>query len=259
MWAPGFCGVSGETDLVRSVFLYLGIKMKVLLISGSDDLSKTISIILKVRWPELSLLRSIEERESIEQIYRELPDIVMLNLDSGNIDHFDIIGQIRSFSPVPLIVLSSSDDVMDKIRALEMGADDWIHPSAIPMEFIAKVNAVLRRCINHSNNHFQSFLHGKLSIDHDTHQVCVSGKTHKLTPIEYKLLSLLVNNEGRVVTRADLLHTIWGPDYRADPAFLKKYIHSLRSKLEEHSSNPEIILNERGVGYIFTPHHDSTN
>ena len=214
---------------------------------------------MKVRWPELSLLQSIEERESIEQIYRELPDIVMLHLDSGTIDYFTLIVQIRSFSPVPLIVLSSSDDVIDKIRALEMGADDWIDPSAIPMEFIAKVNAVLRRCINHSNNHCQSFLHGKLRINYDTHKICVSGKTQKLTPIEYKILSLLVNNEGKIVTRADLLHAVWGPDYRADPAFLKKYIHSLRSKLEEHPANPEIILNERGVGYIFTPKCDSTN
>ena len=233
--------------------------MKVLLISGSDELLNTISVILKVRWPELNLIQSIEVRESVEQIYRELPDIVMLYLDSGTIKHFDLIGQIRSFSPVPIIVLSLSDNVIDKVRALEMGADDWIDPSAMPMEFIAKVNAVIRRCINYSNNHFQSFLHGKLSIDYDTHHVCVSGKTQKLTPIEYKILSLLINNEGRIVTRADLLHAVWGPDYRADPAFLKKYIYSLRSKLEEHSSKPEIILNERGVGYIFTPRHDSTN
>ncbi len=233
--------------------------MKVLLIGGSDELSKTISIILKVRWAELNLLQSIEVRESIEQIYRELPDIVMLHLDSGTIDYFDLIVQIRSFSPVPLIVLSSSDDVIDKIRALEMGADDWLNPSTIPMEFIAKVNAVLRRCINYSNNHSQCFLNGKICLDCDKHQVCISGTTHKLTPIEYKILSLLVNNEGKIVTRADLLHAVWGPDYRADPAFLKKYIYSLRSKLEEHPHQPKVILNERGMGYIFTPHHDSTN
>jgi len=233
--------------------------MKALVIGGSQNLAQNISIILKVRWPELTLLHSIEAKESVEQIYREQPDIVMLHLDSEIADSFDLIGQIRSFAPVPLIVLSSSDDVMDKVRALEIGADDWIDPSAIPMEFIAKVNAVLRRCIHHSSNHSQSFLHGRLSIDYDTHQVCVSGKTYKLTPIEYKILSLLVNNEGRIVTRTDLLHSVWGPDYRADPAFLKKYIHSLRSKLEEQPHKPEVILNERGVGYIFTPHPDSTN
>jgi len=233
--------------------------MKVLIITVSQNLAQDISIILKVRWPELTLLHSIEARESVEQIYREQPDIVMLHLDSEIADSFDIIGQIRSFSPVPLIVLSSSDDVIDKVRALEMGADDWIDPSAIPMEFIAKVNAVLRRCIHHSSSHSQSFLRGKLSIDYDTHQVCVSGMAQKLTPIEYKILSRLVNSEGRIVASEDLLHNVWGPDYRADPAFLKKYIYSLRCKLEEHPHKPEVILNERGVGYIFTPHHDSTN
>ena len=233
--------------------------MKVLLISQSDLLLKTVSVILKVRWPELILLQSIEARESVEQIYRELPDIVMLHLDSNIADSFDLIAQIRSFSSVPLIVLSLSDDVIDKVRALEMGADDWLNPSAIPMEFIAKVNAVLRRCIHHNNDHFQSFLHGKMRIDCDKHEVCILGNTHKLTPNEYKILSLLVNNEGRLVTREDLLHSVWGPDYRADPTFLKKYIHNLRSKLEEYPHKPEVILNERGVGYIFTPHHDSTN
>jgi len=233
--------------------------MKALVIGGSQNLAQDISIILKVRWPELTLLHSIEVRESLEQIYREQPDIVMLHLDSEIANSFDLIGQIRSFSSVPLIVLSSSDDIIDKVRALEMGADDWIDPSTIPMEFIAKVNAVLRRCTHHSSNHFRSFLHGKLSIDYDSHQICVSGKIKKLTPIEYKILSQLVNNEGRIVTRADLLHSVWGPDYRADPAFLKKYIHSIRSKLEEHPANPQVILSERGVGYIFTPHHNSTN
>ena len=233
--------------------------MKVLVITGSQNLAQDISIILKVRWPELTLLHSIEAKESVEQIYRHQPDIVMLHLDSEIADSFDIIGQIRSFSSVPLIVLSSSDDVIDKVRALEMGADDWIDPSAIPMEFIAKVNAVLRRCIHHSSSHSQSFLRGKLSIDYDTHQVRVSGMALKLTPIEYKILSLLVNSEGRIVTSEDLLHNVWGPDYRADPAFLKKYIHSLRCKLEDHPHKPEVILNERGVGYIFTPHHNSTN
>lgn len=223
--------------------------MKALLVGDSEDLSQTISLILKVRWPQLTLVHALEAREGMELIYREQPDIVMLHLDSAAVDCFDLISQIRSFSDVPLIILSEKNDVMDKIRALEMGADDWIAPSSIPMEFIAKVNAILRRRSPRSNAHISSFFDGKLSINFATREVCALGRPVKLTPIEYKILCQLVRNEGSVVSRADLLHSVWGPDYRADPEFLKKYIYRLRSKVEEEPTKPKIILNERGIGY----------
>ena len=236
--------------------------MKALLVSGSKDLSQNISLILKVRWPELSLVHATEARESIELVYRERPDIVMLQLPersegSASLDCFDLISQIRSFADVPIIVLSQSDDVMDKVRALEMGADDWIAPSSIPMEFIAKVNALLRR-YSHKDTGISSFLDGKLSINYAAHKVCVLGKPVHLTPIEYKILCQLARNEGSIVSCASLLHNVWGPDYRADPEFLKKYIFRLRSKVEEDPAKPKIIQTERGVGYIFIPSSSST-
>jgi len=225
--------------------------MKVLVVGGSRDLAQDISLILKVRWPELSLVQATEAREGIELICREQPHIVMLHLDSAALDCFDLISQIRSFSDVPLIVLSQSDDVVDKVRALEMGADDWIAPSSIPMEFIAKVTAILRRCSANAEEQGASFLDGKLRINYATHEVCVSGRLVKLTPIEYKILYQLVKNGGSVVSQANLLHSVWGPNYGADPEFLKKYIYRLRSKVEEDPAAPKIILTERGVGYIF--------
>ena len=231
--------------------------MKTLLFGGSKDLSQTISLILKVRWPELVLLHATESREVIELIYREQPDIVMLQHGVASVDCFDLISQVRSFSDVPIIVLSQSDDVVDKIRALEMGADDWIAQSSVPMEFIAKVNAVLRRCLPRSNDRVSRFLNGEVSINYATRQVRVSGKQVKLTPIECKILRRLVRNEGSVVSCIDLLHSAWGPDYQADPEFLKKYIYRLRSKVEEDPANPQIILTERGAGYTFIAPCDS--
>ncbi len=225
--------------------------MKVLVVGGSRDSAQDISLILKVRWPQLSLVQATEAREGIELIHREQPDIVGLHLDSAALDCFDLISQIRSFSDVPLIVLSQSDDVVDKVRALEMGADDWIAPSSIPMEFIAKVTAILRRCAANAKEQVSSFLDGKLRINYATHEVCVSGRPVKLTPIEYKLLCQLVKNGGSVVSQVNLLQSVWGPNYGADPEFLKKYIYRLRSKVEEEPAAPKIILTERGVGYIF--------
>jgi two-component system KDP operon response regulator KdpE len=231
--------------------------MKVLFVGDSEELLQAISIILKVRWRQLSLIHATEARHATELIHNEQPDIVMLQIDAASPDGFDLIGQIRSFSEVPLIALSQSKDVMDKVRALEMGADDWIPPSS-PMEYIAKVNAILRRCSPLGDSYTASFLCGKLTINYATHDVYVNGKPVELTPIEYNILCQLVRNEGSVVGHKNLLNTIWGPHYGAAPEFLKKYIHRLRSKIEEDPAHPKIICTRRGVGYIFITAPDST-
>jgi two-component system KDP operon response regulator KdpE len=231
--------------------------MKVLFVGCSEELLQAMSIILKVRWRELSLIHATEARQATELIYKEQPDIVMLQVDAASPDDFELISQIRSFSEVPLIALSQSKDVMDKVRALEMGADDWIPPSS-PMEYIAKVNAILRRCSPLGDGYTASFLCGKLSINYATHDVYVNGKLVDLTPIEYKILYQLVRNEGRVVGHTNLLNSVWGPHYEAGPEFLKKYIHRLRSKIEIDPADPKIICTRRGVGYIFITTSDST-
>jgi DNA-binding response OmpR family regulator len=228
--------------------------MRVLVVSCSQDLIQDISFILKIRWPDLSLVYVDEAAESLELIHREQPDVVMFHpseqcLEAPSPNCFDLISQMRSFSDAPLIVISQSDDVMDKVKALDMGADDWVPPSFVPMEFIAKVNAILRRRSN--NNHTASFLlHGKLSVNYDTRQVCISGKPVKLTPIQYKLLCHLIKNEGRVCSAAELLQHVWGPNYGDDRELLKLSVYRLRSRIEEDPSNPEIIFNERGIGYV---------
>jgi len=229
-------------------------EMKVLVVSYSQDLSQAISPILKVRWPDLSLVCAGEARESLELVHREQPDIVMFHLSERRegappLDCFDIITQVRSFSDVPLIVISQSDDIMDKVKALDMGADDWMSPSFIPMEFIAKVNAILRR--RSANIHDVSFfLNGKLSINYAARQVHISGKPVKLTPMQYKLLCHLAENQGRVVSNAELLQHVWGPNYGDARELLKLSVYRLRSKIEADPSNPEIIFNERGIGYV---------
>jgi len=231
--------------------------MKVLFVGDSEELLQAMSIILKVRWRELSLIHATEARQATELIHKEHPDIVMLQVDAASPDDFDLIVQIRSFSEVPLIALGQSKDVMDKVRALETGADDWIPPSS-PMEYIAKVNAILRRCSPLSDSYTASFLCGKLSINYATHDVFVNGKPVGLTPIEYKILCQLVRNEGSVVGHTNLLNSVWGPNYGAAPEFLKKYIYRLRSKIEEDPADPKIICTKRGVGYIFITVSDST-
>lgn len=228
--------------------------MKVLVVGQSQGLSQAVASILKVRWADLTLVHASEVGENLELIHREQPDIIMFHFPERSEgapppDCFDIITRIRSFSDVPIIVISQSYDVMDKVKALEMGADDWVSPSFIPMEFIAKVNVILRR--RSPNNHDVSLsLNGKLSINYATHQVCVSGKPVKLTPIQYKLLCHLIKNQGRVCSSVELLQHVWGPKYSDERELLKLSVYRLRSKIEENPSNPEIIFNERGIGYV---------
>ena len=224
--------------------------MKVLLVSDSEELSRTIPLVLRVRWPNLSLSCTSEARECLQIIHREQPCLALLYLDSAPEGCFALISEIRSFSDVPLIVISQRDDVMDKVRALEMGADEWIVQSSVPMEFIAKVNALLRRCQPPGNSCMLSCLGGKLSIDSCTHHVAVLGKEVKLTPIEYKILLQLAQNEGRIVSKEALVHTAWGPSYSADLECLKKYIYRLRCKMEEDPAAPKILITERGFGYF---------
>jgi two-component system KDP operon response regulator KdpE len=225
--------------------------MKVLVSTDSKDLVETISVILKVRWPDLTMLQATEAREGMDLIHREQPDIVMLHFDSATtVNSFDFIGEVRSFSDVPIVIVSQQDDVTDEVRALEMGADDWIVLASLPiMAFIARVNAILRRCFPRNNESTSSFFNGKLTINHATHEVLVEGKVVKLTSIEYKIACELVRNGGSVVSSTSLLHSAWGPDYRADPSFLKKYIYRLRAKIEQDPVNPKLILTEKGVGY----------
>ncbi len=226
--------------------------MKVVLVSGSRDLAETVSLFLKVRWPELTLLNPGGGREAVELIYREDPDMVMIDHRAPSVDCFDLTSQIRSYCDVPIVVLGESDDVVDQVRALETGADDWIDPSSVPMGFIAKVSAILRRC-SRQDDSVSRILDGKLVINHATREVFVSGNKAKLTPIEYKILCHLVENQGKVVTTRDLLCHVWGPNYESDKEILKINICRLRHKIEEDPANPEIVLSERGVGYIVRP------
>ncbi|MFP3898531.1 MAG: winged helix-turn-helix domain-containing protein [Dehalococcoidia bacterium] len=228
--------------------------MKVLLVRLPEEIAKYIPLVLKVRWPNLSLLHTDDPQEALQLLHTEQPRLALLHLPersegSSPEDCFDLISQVRSFSDVPLIVVGQGDDVMDKVKALEMGADDWLSPYSSPMEFIAKVNAILRRC-SADKQGVSSFLDGRLSIDYATRQVWVWGRPVKLTPIQYRIFCYLAENEGRVCTTGELLRYVWGPNSGEDRELLKLNVYRLRSKIEQDPSNPEIIFNERGAGYF---------
>ncbi len=231
--------------------------MRVLLVKLPEDIAEYIPLVLKVRWSDLTVFAANESTEAMRLIHSEQPHLAILHLPdrSDRASHeecFDLIGNIRGFSGVPLIILGQEDDVMDRVRALEAGADDWVSMGFSPMEFIAKVGAILRRCSPHEQG-VGSFLGGRLSIDYAARQVSVLGRAVKLTPIQYKILCHLAENEGRVCTSTELLQRVWGPHCRDAKELLKLNVYRLRSKLKQDPADPEIIFNERGTGYIIRP------
>lgn len=230
--------------------------MKLLVIGGSKESASTLALVLKVRWADLHTTHCIQPACAVAEMEKKPPDLVIPCVDTPAQDWFDLVGQVRACSDIPIIVLSRSEDVLSKVQALEMGADDWVTPSCLPMEFVAKVNAVLRRCRWADSPYgVSSHGNGKFCIDHSNRSVRVNGSCVKLTPTEYKVLCKLVRRPGTVVSRDELLEGVWGSS-PTDPEFLKKYIRRLRCKLEQDPARPTVILNERGVGYVFVPPGD---
>jgi len=166
---------------------------------------------------------------------------------------FDVLTQIRSFSDVPIIVLSARQAEMDKVKALEMGADDYITKPFGPIDLLARVKALLRRAgmpqLKQGNS--SRFANSNLTINFATRDVLVSGNPVKLTPIEYNLLCNLVRNEGMVISHRSLLEKTWGSGYTDDISFLKKYIYRLRVKLNDNDPSRRMLATVRGIGYRF--------
>ena len=226
--------------------------MIVLLIEDKKQVVSDLSFCLRVRYPEAIIVSADKGSKGIEMIETESPDLVMVDSSLPDIDTLDLVGKIREFSDVPLIILSEGETDMDRARGLEAGADEYVTKPFSPIELLARVRALLRRTerIGFKRERLLS-MGSELTINFSTHEVLVSGKQVKLTPIEYNLLSELVRNEGRVLTHHALLEKVWGLEYTNDPSFVKKYIYRLRSKLEPNASDPQLLLNERGIGYRF--------
>jgi len=226
--------------------------MKALLLGGTEELAETLRVVLRVRWHDLALIRVSDCSECLAALRREEPSLLLMACEDNVAWCCDIITQVRSFSDVPLVVVGLWDDVVAKVRALETGADDWIRPDSMPMEFIARVHALVRRCNGCDKCGLRNYCNGPLSIDFATQEVRINGRQTALTATEFKVLCELVRNEGSVVTRERLLLAVWGGEECSDPEYVKKYIHRLRVKLEVDPAEPHIIVNRRGVGYMLT-------
>lgn len=190
--------------------------------------------------------------DALEQIRQHLPDLVIMDVMMPKMDGFEALRLLRDISTVPVILLTVKSDEEDRIRGLELGADDYITKPFSPRELASRVNAVLRRASWPTLTPRTILkIDDRLSVDFNRHQVIVDGERVDLRPTEYRLLSHLIQNAGWVLPHDTLLAKVWGYEYRDETHYLRLYINYLRKKIEEDLDNPKYILTERGVGYRF--------
>lgn len=218
-----------------------------------DDEERMVRFIrLNLEHDGFEVVEAYRGSQAIDRLRDSLPDLVLLDVMMPDLDGFEVLKMIREFSSVPVIMLTAKSEEDDRVKGLELGADDYITKPFSPRELVSRVKAVLRRLESVSGN-IRGLIEvdDRLKIDFDRREIWVEGKLVKLRPTEYRLLYHLVQNAGWVVTHDQILAKVWGYEYRDEPHYVRLYINYLRQKIEKDPANPKYILTERGVGYRF--------
>lgn len=190
--------------------------------------------------------------EALDMVREQMPDLVLLDVKMPKLDGFETLEMIREVSDVPVIMLTVRSEEDDRVKGLDLGADDYITKPFSPRELASRIRAVLRR-VKGPQEEEEGLVEidDDLSIDFRRREVIAQGERVKLRPTEWKLLYHLVQNAGWVMTHEMLLAKVWGHEYRDSPEYVRLYITYLRKKIEPDPSNPKYILTEYGVGYRF--------
>ena len=202
------------------------------------------------RW---HVFESATMRDGLVEAGTRNPDLVVLDLGLPDGDGTDFIRQLRGWSDVPLIVLSARTDETDKIQALDAGADDYLTKPFSVGELLARVRATLRRKRGSETVETPLFSFGDVRVDFVTSIIHKNGVEVHLTPIEFRLLRLLIANVGRVLTHRQILREVWGPAYVEHEHYVRVHMGHLRRKLEDDSAQPKHLLTETAVGYRLVP------
>jgi len=223
---------------------------KILVVDDEERMARFIR--LNLEHDGFQVIEAYRGQQALEKLRTALPDLILLDVMMPDLDGFEVLKMIREVSKIPVIMLTAKGEEDDKVKGLELGADDYITKPFSSRELVSRVKAVLRR--------FESVGEGsddviqvddRLKIDFGRREVWVEGKLINLRPTEYRLLYHLVKNAGWVLTYDQILSRVWGYEYRDESHYVRLYINYLRDKLEKDPSNPKYILTERGVGYRF--------
>jgi two-component system KDP operon response regulator KdpE len=222
---------------------------KVLIVEDDPQLRRALAINLRARHYEVRAVA--DGATALTAAAADMPDIVILDLGLPDIDGVDVVGGLRGWTQVPIIVLSARDAQGDKVDALDAGADDYVTKPFGMDELLARLRASLRRAAPAEDT--PTLEAGALVIDRRAKRVTKSGQEVRLTPTEWHLLEVLVGDPGKLISGRQLLQEVWGPAYGEESNYLRVYMATLRRKLEDKPSTPRHLITEPGLGYRFEP------
>jgi len=237
---------------------------KTTIVTADDDPQLLRLVARNLEFEGYEVLRASDGEQALEQIERASPNLVLLDVMMPRMDGFTVCQKVREFSTVPIIIVTARGQDQDKVNGLDLGADDYLTKPFSVDELLARVRAVLRRSQFTSNEQAQGLQKlatiGDLTIDYTQHLVTMQGKEITISPTEYRILSYLAQNTGRIVTQDLLLEHVWGAEYVGESHMLQVNINRLRRKIEDDPTHPRYLKTKVGIGYVLTvPDHASVN
>jgi two-component system KDP operon response regulator KdpE len=228
---------------------------RVLVVDDEPQIVRALTINLRARGYEVCTAG--DGADALRLAASHQPDVVILDLGLPDLDGVDVIAGLRGWTTVPILVLSGRNDSLDKVDALDAGADDYVTKPFGMDELMARLRAMLRR--HDPGNETPTVTFGNVVVDLAATRVTVGGEEIRLTPTEWHLLTALVRHPGKLHSQRELLNEVWGPGYETAQGNLRLYMAQLRRKLEPDPSRPTYFRTEPGMGYRFEPHRGSTS
>jgi two-component system KDP operon response regulator KdpE len=226
------------------------VKPLILLIEDDPQIRRFLRAALAAE--DYRLQESITAEEGLAQAASRQPDLILLDLGLPDRDGLEVIEKIREWGKIPILVLSARGQEKDKIAALDLGADDYVAKPLAVGELLARIRAALRRSSARADGG-SLVRFGPVEVDLEKRLVRVDAQEVHLTPNEYKLLQVLIQHAGKVLTQRQLLNEVWGPQHTEQAQYLRVYIAQLRRKLERNPARPKYLQTEPGVGYRLVP------
>jgi len=223
--------------------------MRILIADDDPQIVRALRITLTARGYDV--VTAADGAEALRHAIDTHPDLIVIDLGMPGLTGIEVIEAVRGWSQVPILVVSGRTDSLDKVDALDAGADDYVTKPFAADELLARIRALSRRIPTSVDEPVVSF--GGVVVDLAARTVTRDGAGVRLTPTEWRLLEVLVRNPDRLQTRETLLTEVWGPQYTTDTGYLRLYISQLRKKLEDAPANPVHLVTESGLGYRFVP------
>jgi len=226
--------------------------MKVLIADDTTDMAEVVTLGAQITWPGCQVTTALDGAQALRLFAAEQPDLVILDTSLPPPDGFEVCWRIRECSSVPIMMVTQRSTTLDKVRALDLGADDYLTEPFDHLELLARLRALVRRAKDRQTR-TSDCRAGELAINFERREIRLQENVISLTSTEYRLLEVLMQHAGTVLPHALLLEQVWGPEYTRDTHYLKVFVRRLRQKLGDSCEQPRYIQTEWGVGYRFIP------